>query len=270
MAQPINPKDTQDRKVVADHLYKDRGPGEASARCDANAKFGSFDLADEMLQRLDLSPGLTVVDVGCGSGQHLVPYTAAVGESGTARGFDFSPKAIENSRARGVMADVADGGNLPLPDGYADRVSSAYSIYYLPDLHTAMVEWHRILKQGGKLVVCGPADDTNAELYDFHRKVTGEGPADVDTLSLGYVAERLPPELQGLGYTGIKTETLTNPIRFPSIDEFIDYWTSTSLFARGVPEDKREATIAAGRKELADRTDFTVTKRIAVVSATRA
>ena len=51
-----------------------------------------------------------------------------------------------------VKADVID---LPFPDGYADEVLSSHVIEHF-DFHEgmkALKEWHRILKDGGKLVV---------------------------------------------------------------------------------------------------------------------
>lgn len=270
MSDSRNTSDTGDRKVVADDLYIDRGPGEASSRCDSNTKFAKVDLCEEMMKRLNLQPGETVVDVGCGAGQHLVRFAEAVGQGGVAKGYDFSPAAVEKTRARGGDADVASGDELPVADDFADAVSSSFAVYYLADAAKTMAEWCRVVKPGGRIVVSGPADDTNAELYDFHRAVTGKGPADVDLLSLGYVADRLPPELEKLGCKDVKCEVMTNPITYPTHDDFVDYWVKTSLFARGVAEDEREATIAKGREELKNRPEpFVITKRVSILSAVR-
>lgn len=269
MSNQRNSSDTGDRKVVAEDLYRQRGPKEASSRCDANSKFGAVDLCDEMLARLRLKPGETMVDVGCGTGQHLARFAEAVGEDGRAVGCDFSEKAVAQTQSKGLEAHVADGADLPFEAASVDAIGSSFAIYYFPDLRKAMVEWQRILRPGGRMVVSGPADDTNAELYAFHREVTGKGPADVDLLSLGYVADRLPPMLKELGFRDVEVETITNPIRFPSVDAFVEYWTNTSLFARGVPQDEREATIARGRDALKGRSDFTITKRVAICRAVR-
>ncbi len=262
--------DTPDRKTVADHLYKERGAKEASDRCDANSKYGAVDLCEEMLRHSGMGPGSVVFDVGCGSGQHLVRYAEVVGAGGSARGFDFSPEAVENTRKRGIDAEVASSDKLPVGDASADVITCAYSIYYMPDLDATISEWARVLRPGGKTVISGPADDTNKDLYDFHREVTGRGPADVDVLSLGYVQNRVPDALQKHGFAESRIEIMTNPIAFPTVDEFVHYWTSTSLFARGVEEDQRQATIDKGRQLLATRPGpYTVTKRVAIAVGVR-
>jgi len=263
-----NASDTPQRRVVADDLYRDRGPQEASSRCDANTKYGSLDLGAELLRLLQLQPGETVIDNACGSGQHVVRFAEVVGSDGTARGFDFSEQAVGNARARGVRADVADGAKLPLDDASVDAMTCNFACYYFPDLDAAIAEWRRVMRPGGRVVVTGPGEGTNEELYEFHRKLTGNGPADVDLLSIGYVAKRVPPAFTANGFGDVELHELTNPIAFPTADEFIDYWTNTSLFARGVPEDRRQETIDRGRAELAGQTGpFIVTKKVAVAIA---
>lgn len=267
MTAPHN--DPSIRKIVADHLYLDRGPQEASSRCDANTKFAEIDLCDEMLRHLQLKPGQKIADVGCGTGQHLLRFAAAVGPTGEARGFDFSEKAVAETRKRGGRADVADGANLPVPDQTFDAVASSFSIYYTADATKTLREWFRVVRPGGRVVISGPAADTNAELYDFHRAVVGVGPADTDLMALGYV-EALPPKMKEVGFTDPRAETFTNPIRFPGANEFIDYWSKTSLFARTVSDTQRAAVIARGKQRLAGQTGpLVITKRVAVAIATR-
>jgi len=258
------------RKIVADHLYLDRGPGEASARCDANAQFGTVDLCDEMLRHLDLQAGDSVVDVGCGSGQHLLRFAEIVGDTGRAQGFDFSPGAVEKTRARGLQAEAADGANLPVEDQTFNKLSSSFAIYYLPDASLTVREWFRVLRSGGRAAISGPATGTNKELYDFHEALTGEGPADTDVMALGYVAA-LDQPMADAGFKDIEIIEFDNPINFPTAEHFITYWSNTSLFARSVSDDKREEVLAAGRERLASAGDrHVVTKRITIAKGVRA
>ena len=257
------------RKVVADHLYLDRGPSEASARCDANSQFGKVDLCSEMIRHLQLQAGDVLIDVGCGTGQHLVRFTEIVGESGSARGFDFSEKAVAEARKRGVRADQADGAKLPVEDGACNKLSSSFAIYYLRDATETLIEWKRVLKTGGRLAVSGPASDTNAELYDFHRALTGKGPQDTDLMALGFVND-CKPILEKLGFRDVAVDTFTNPISFPTAEEFVTYWQNTSLFARSVDDADRDKVIAEGRKKAAAQSGpWVVTKRVEVATAVR-
>ena len=262
-------KNAPNRKEVADHLYLERGPTEASTRCDDNARFGAVDLCDEMLRHLQLASGQSMVDAGCGTGQHLLRFAEAVGANGSARGFDFSEKAIEKARAAGIRADVADSANLPLDDQSIDALSSSFSIYYMPDAKTTLAEWHRVIRPGGRVVISGPAEDTNAELYAFHREITGDGPADTDLMALGYVAA-LPAPMAEVGFTDTSVEAFTNPISFPNADAFLTYWSNTSLFARSVEDNDREAVLAKGRAHLEGKpAPFVNTKTVSIAIGVR-
>lgn len=276
MPNPTNASDsssttpTTQRDKAAEELYVQRGAGEASHRCDANTQFGAKDLADEILSHLKLAPGKSVVDVGCGTGQHLLKFREFVQPDGEAFGFDFNPDAVQNARNRGVKADVADGMTLPIPDESVDALSCTFAVYYLADLSKALTEWYRVMRPGGRVVVSGPAIGTNAELYEFHEKITGNPPSDVDQMALGYVENNVREGLPVAGFGEVKVEIFDNPITFPTHEAFIDYWKSTSLFIRSVPEEQREEAIQRGAAALAERGDlFVNTKKVAIAHATK-
>jgi ubiquinone/menaquinone biosynthesis C-methylase UbiE len=254
-----------DRQKVTQHLYLERGAADASNRCDINSRLGNFDLLEAVLAVLKLAPGDVVIDVGCGSGQHLVRFTESIQPGGEARGFDISPAAVEATRQRGVSADVADAATLPLPATYADALACTFAIYYHPRLDEVIREWSRVLKAGARLAVSGPAADTNRELYAFHREVTGQDPSDADRMALGYVEGAVCRALAEAPFEEIQLQVYTNLIRFPDAPSFLAYWKSTSLFAR-TPGASHEA----GEEFLTRRPGpFTITKRVALVSARR-
>lgn len=258
------------RDEAAEQLYLRRGAGEASHRCDANTKFAARDLGEEMLLRLSLQPGLRVADVGCGTGQHLLRYAEAVAPGGEAIGYDFSPDAVAQARARGAVAEVADGAALPVAGASFDALASAFAVYYLPDLERTVAEWRRVLRPGGVLAVSGPAEGTNRELYDFHRTVTGHPPTDVDLMAIGYVENPLREALEAAGFDDVRVEAFDNPIRFPDAEAFLAYWMATSLFIRSVPDVERAgARRRAGALLAAKAEPPTVTKRVAIAVARR-
>jgi len=260
--------DCSSRSEIADELYQHRGAGEAAARCDGNVRFGAHDLADELVGHLALGPGLTVVDAGCGAGQHVERFSGEVGPDGSALAFDYSADAVASARARGVAAEVADAANLPLANASVDALNCAFAIYYFPDLAAALAEFTRVLAPGGRLVISGPARDTNSELYAFHQAVTGAGPSDADQLALGYLEDTVVSALAGHGLAGVELHSFTNPIQYPTADDFLSYWSATSLFARTVDEVDRATMIDQGRRQLAGAS-FTITKRVSILTCVR-
>ena len=82
------------RAAIAHELYRTRGPREAAQRYLANQHFGSLDLSRLLLQRLDPRSGDRIVDVGCGSGQHVDALAKLDVHVGRVIGLDFSPQAL--------------------------------------------------------------------------------------------------------------------------------------------------------------------------------
>lgn len=254
---------SETRRQIAENLYLQRGAADASKRCDVNSKLGDFDLALAISEALGLAPGRRVIDVGCGSGQHLLAFAQIVGS--TVWGFDFSLDAVANANRRGAKAVVADAAELPIPAGAVDAVACSFAIYYHPKLFDVLEEFARVLAPGGRVAISGPARGTNSELYEFHRRATGANPSDADLMALGYVEEHVAVALsEHSAFTDVGTHLYTNRIRFPDGRAFLDYWASTSLFAR-----TPGATLEQGMAALADRHVYEVTKRIAVATATR-
>lgn len=258
-----------ERRAISDHLHLSRGAGPQATRHEANARHGDADLASALVLALGIGPGARVLDVGCGTGEIALRLGEAVGPSGRVAAYDYAPAAVEAARARGVRAEVADAAHLPEADAYADALLCAYAAYYLPDLRAALAEWRRVLRPGGRLVVAGPAADSNAELYAFHRAATGRGPGDADRLALGFVARDVAGAL-GAGFDTSRTGTFVNVVVLPEVDEAIRYWTATSLFARTVPPEEERSAVERGRRILEAReAPLRVTKRTTVLGGVR-
>lgn len=268
MQKPLNvsASSSPDRGAIAGDLYIKRGAADASSRCDLNTRYGKLDLQLELLKALRLKPGDFVLDVGCGSGQHLSEFAAAVGSEGNAIGVDFSPDAIAQVCERGQIGIVAQAGRLPLRSSCMDALTCNYAVYYFDDLAGVLQEWRRVLRNGGRVVLSGPGRGSNRELYDFHREATGSEPSDADKMALGYLADTAAALMRSTGFTHVELKELENPIHFPDANTFLDYWTSTSLFAR-TPGTNRKCG-----EEWFSRTgkrSFTVTKCISILSAIR-
>ncbi|HYE78723.1 MAG TPA: methyltransferase domain-containing protein [bacterium] len=268
MPNPSSASDSSsvNRGQVADDLYLKRGADDASHRCDVNTKLGAKDLVYVLLEKLDLKPGDVILDVGCGTGQHLVKFAEVVGPTGHAYGVDFNPDAVAKAKALGLDVEVASAEKLPQATNSVDALTCNYAIYYVENLQAALDEFGRVCKEGARLVITGPSKDTNQELYEFHKKATGAEPSDADKMALGYVQGPVAAGLAKAGFGRTAIEEFTNPIEFPDADSFLDYWVATSLFARtGHATRQMGAEILAGKDP-----PFLITKRTTVLSAVKA
>src|SRR5581483_9505744 len=104
------------------------------------------------LQRAGLSSGMTVLDIGVGTG--LVAREAAVlcGDPTRVTGVDPSAGMVENAKVPpGVQLVAGSAESIPVASASADFLSMGYALRHVSDLSVAFREFHRVLRPGGRL-----------------------------------------------------------------------------------------------------------------------
>ncbi len=109
-----------------------------------------------LLERFVPDRNATVLDVGCGTGHHLL-YLARLGYA-RARGIDLAPQAIAFCHRLGLTnVQTADATRLPFPDAAVDAVLACDVVEHLADDRRALRELARVLKPGGVAIITVPA-----------------------------------------------------------------------------------------------------------------
>ena len=117
--------------------------------------------AAQLLDPLTLSPGATLLDVACGSGQ-LALVAAERGLKVT--GVDIATNPILAARGRAAAAgldvrfDEGDAEAMPYPDANFDVVASLYGAMFAPRPERVAAELLRVCRPGG-IVVDGQLDE---------------------------------------------------------------------------------------------------------------
>jgi SAM-dependent methyltransferase len=96
---------------------------------------------------------LRVLDVGCGAGNmmhHLAHY-------GEVTGVDNNPKPLDVARRRGLDVREGTADALPFGANEFDLLSVLDTVEHVPAEGQVFEECYRVLRQGGKLLVTGPA-----------------------------------------------------------------------------------------------------------------
>lgn len=104
-----------------------------------------------------------VLEVGCGTGAFAARL---VGElPGVALlAVDQSPRMVELTRERGVLAQLQDVQQLLAPDASCDVVLALWMLYHVPDLDRGLAEVRRVLRPGGTFVAVTNGDEHVAAL----------------------------------------------------------------------------------------------------------
>ncbi len=102
---------------------------------------------------IDPQPGERILDVAAGTGTS----SASLARSGaTVVAVDFSPGMIDEGRKRNPQIEFveADAQKLPFGDDEFDVVTISFGLRNVADPKAALAEMYRVLKPGGRLLVC--------------------------------------------------------------------------------------------------------------------
>ena len=118
---------------------------------------GQTDMAcfDDLLDFLQLKPGDTLLDLGCGAGG-LAEY-ASDRTGAHVTGIDYSVSAVDTANARTATKRdrvnflQADMNTLAMPPGSFDAAFSLDTLYWLADVEQSLADIVRLLKPGGRL-----------------------------------------------------------------------------------------------------------------------
>ena len=126
--------------------------------------------------KLGLSPQARVLDVGCGTGRHLLELSRYEGRF---IGLDMSREDLRKlnylllltKAKQPVVAKISavegDGERLPFADGLFDCVICTETLEHVPDDRAVVRELMRVLRRGGTLVISVPDEHSERLLWKF-------------------------------------------------------------------------------------------------------
>jgi ubiquinone/menaquinone biosynthesis C-methylase UbiE len=220
-------------------------PNEAKAKAAAayNAASDLFDhpvntfwdrFGRRTIDRLNLKPGSSVLDVCCGSGASALPAAERVGPAGQVIGIDLAEKLLElardkarNNGLHNIEFRVGDMLDTGFADASFDTVVCVFGIFFVPDIPAAVRELWRLVRPGGKLAITtwGPNffEPANTVFWDAVRKVRPDlhkGFNPWDRISESSTLRDVLNE-GGVPEAWVVAESGTHPIASPE-----DWWTT--------------------------------------------
>jgi SAM-dependent methyltransferase len=177
--------------------------------------------------RAGITPGMRVLDVGCGTGNAALPAARA---GARVVGLDLAPKLLEagraKARAEGLEVEWREGDaeNLPFEDGIFDRVLSTFGHMFAPRHQRTADEMARVCRRSGVIVT---ATWTPEGVFgDLSKAAANYMPPPPDYASPPplWGREDHVRELFGGVATGFAFERHVNRIEWESVEAFADFF----------------------------------------------
>ncbi len=126
-------------------------------------------LAGLVAERLELTAGMRACDIGCGYGETARLFSSRYSVS--LEGVTISEsqfRVAAEKKAPGVSISLCDWLQNPFPDRSFDRAYAIESSEHIGDKQRFFSEAHRVLRPGGRLVVCAWLANKNASRWEKH------------------------------------------------------------------------------------------------------
>lgn len=209
-----------------------------SKRIHAHEEFGSNDLNKWIFSNIELTQGLSILDLGCGTGKQTIQMAEEIGDDGHVTAVDISNKAllILSTRVKDLGLEKRVNHiciGLDEIDKYFrevefNRVLSSYSLYYAQDAQKVIRDVKNILKPSGIFFFCGPTKNNNYELKQFHYDLKHEQvPSETGAaLFMEKMGQHFTHEIFG----NLEFFNFENPLNFNSPEALYNYWSSYNLY----------------------------------------
>jgi ubiquinone/menaquinone biosynthesis C-methylase UbiE len=144
----------------------------------------------EVLRLAALTPGESVLDVGCGTGTLAIAAKERLVAGGSVHGIDASPEMIARARAKAkrrrldIVFENAVAEALPFPNARFDVVLSTIMLHHLPRKirEQAAREIRRVLKPEGRVVIVDFEDSGKRNGLIRHFRRHRHGHVNVDEM----------------------------------------------------------------------------------------
>lgn len=127
------------------------------------------------LQHISIDRASHILDIGCGGGKNLYNMSEIAKEA-KLYGIDYSEASIRKSaqvnkekiESGKIELTVGSVERLPYKQNFFDIVTAFETVYYWPDIVKSFTNVYKILKSGGKFLVCNEdsSPDGNEELIE--------------------------------------------------------------------------------------------------------
>lgn len=237
--------------------------GDAAENYDRYSSVMLDPFIDEMLRRTAPGPGMSLLDVACGTGRVARAACSLMAGDGIVHGLDVNPGMLATAAALASRegCDVgwyeAPAEAMPLPDDVYDVVICSMGVMFFTDLVGGLAEMVRVAKPRGTVmaVVFGPVERNPYMAAQAGRL---DDVVDVGAVQLLAHACRLGTDdlissFDDLPVTEVEGDTVERSITIPRLDDYLAVHIGGLPYAAAfqtLPDDARRAYAAQVARDL--------------------
>jgi SAM-dependent methyltransferase len=233
------------------HRWEEAGEAWGSRAADWACLYEhySLDMLLALLPRLGVGPGISLLDVACGSG---LAVRVADGMGADVAGIDAAAELVAVAGARTPTADLRVGSmfELPWPDEHFDAVVSVNGIW--GGCGAALDEAYRVLRRGGLVAISfwgqGPPLDIREvfKVFAFHSPEQHKGSMRrLNDIASPGIAEEM---LEASGFSVVERGARISTVEWPDAEIA---WRAVSSVGPAVPALRSHDTVVLREAVLA-------------------
>ncbi|OJI09206.1 MAG: hypothetical protein COV08_01800 [Candidatus Vogelbacteria bacterium CG10_big_fil_rev_8_21_14_0_10_49_38] len=138
-----------------------------------------IDIYKTALKMLSLKGNEDIFEAGCGNGDVLLGLRRN-GYTGRLVGMDINDKMFNEAKKiqkqenlRPIEFKIGSADKLPFPDKSFDLIFAFFMLYHVPDINKTLIEWKRVLKDSGKILIA-TASSSNKPKHKIFKKLIEE------------------------------------------------------------------------------------------------
>lgn len=215
--------------------------------------------ADELLAKLNLEKGMSVLDIGCGDGRitaeiaKRIPESFVIGVDSSESMIELAAEKYPSSDYRNLSFEVMDAKNLTFINKF-DVVFSNAALHWVDDHRLVLKGINKSLKSGGRILIQTGGKGNAAAAFEILEEMTSI--AEWHTYLAGIKSpynflsaadyEVMIPEA---GFQPLRIEILKKDMVHDGLNGFMGFIRTTWLpYTLRIPEEKRERFIADAAK----------------------
>lgn len=119
-----------------------------------------YHLRDQIVAAAGIKPGMTVADIGAGTGLFTLPFSEAAGPDGTVYAVEIAKNFLEHIRARAAKVNAANVRTVLCNERSVELPEASVDLAFLCDVYhhfeypkSTLATLHRAIKPGGELIL---------------------------------------------------------------------------------------------------------------------